>query len=163
MRRLIWVFVCCCCFFFFCLFLLFFFFNQSSPMGEMILATAWENVRSDVCSQRRLRSACASTQSDQRLHSSHEETLHSWPSKMRPVKIQFRPCEPTGWSESSLGAQVRRLSDVTVDMKTEDDLMVWWWYPLIISIIISSSSSCCCCCCFSWTVLFRNRVVCNVL
>ena len=48
------------------------------------------NVRkrpSDMCVQRRLKSAGASAQSDQSFRYPHEETLHHWQSKMRPVKI----------------------------------------------------------------------------
>ena len=48
---------------------------------------AWWNISSDMCAQRRLKSACASTQSDQSLCCPHEETLHPWLSKIRPVKI----------------------------------------------------------------------------
>ena len=46
-----------------------------------------ENLLSNMCAQGRLKSACASTQSDQSLRCPHDETLHSWISKMRPVKI----------------------------------------------------------------------------
>ena len=38
-----------------------------------------ENVPSEMCAKLRLRSACASAQSDQSLRCSHEETLHPWP------------------------------------------------------------------------------------
>ena len=38
----------------------------------------------------------------------HEETLHPWLSKIRPVKVLIRLRECAGWSESSLGAHVRR-------------------------------------------------------
>ena len=43
-----------------------------------------ENIPSDICVQRRLRSACASAQSDQSLRRPHEETLHLWISKNTP-------------------------------------------------------------------------------
>ena len=49
-----------------------------------------ENVPSDMCAQRRLRIACAFAQSDQSLRWAHEETLHTWLSKMRSVKILIR-------------------------------------------------------------------------
>ena len=39
---------------------------------------AWENVPSDMCAQRRLRSACAFAQSDLSLRCSHEEILNPW-------------------------------------------------------------------------------------
>ena len=42
------------------------------------------------------------------LRCPHEETLHPWLSKMRPVKILIRLRECAGWSESSLGAHVQR-------------------------------------------------------
>ena len=48
-----------------------------------------ENVPFDMCAQRRLKSACASAQSDQSLRYPHEETAHLWLSKMRPVKIMI--------------------------------------------------------------------------
>ena len=38
-------------------------------------AAAWQNHQNDLCAQQRLRSAWASTQSDQILHCLHEETL----------------------------------------------------------------------------------------
>ena len=36
--------------------------------------------------QRRLKSACASTQSNPNIHRQHEKTLHHWLFKMRPVR-----------------------------------------------------------------------------
>ena len=65
-------------------------------------------VHHNKCAQRRLSSACASTQFDQRLRCLYEETLHHWLSKMRPVKILIRLPECAGRSEYSLGAHVRR-------------------------------------------------------
>ena len=47
-------------------------------------------------------------QSAQRLRCPHEETLHPWLSKMRPVKIPIRLRECTGWSESSLGIHAQK-------------------------------------------------------
>ena len=41
-----------------------------------ILAATWENVPSDMCAQRRLKSACASAQTDQSLRCPQEECLH---------------------------------------------------------------------------------------
>ena len=77
--------------------------------GHSIWATLWENVPSDMCAQRRLKSACASAQSDQSLHCPHEDTFHPWLPEMRPEKILIwlRECE--GWSEISLGV-LRKLS-----------------------------------------------------
>ena len=60
-----------------------------------------------MCAQRRLKSACASAQSDQGLRYPHEETLHSWLTKMRLVKILTRLRECASWSESSMGALVK--------------------------------------------------------
>ena len=47
-------------------------------------------------------------QSDQSLRCPHEETLHPWLPKMHTVKILIRLRECAGWSETSLGAHVRR-------------------------------------------------------
>ena len=44
---------------------------------------------SKMCSQQ-FKSTCASVQSDQILRCPHEETLHPWLSKMRPVNILIR-------------------------------------------------------------------------
>ena len=66
----------------------------------------WENEPSDIYALRRHRSSCASAQSDQSFHCPHEETLHSWLSKMRPVKILIRLRKCAGWSESSLGGHI---------------------------------------------------------
>ena len=59
------------------------------------------NVPSYMCAQRRLESACASAQYI-RLSCPHEETLHHWLSKRRPVKILIKLRECTGWSKPSL-------------------------------------------------------------
>ena len=72
------------------------------------LAAMWENVPSDIKSQRRLESACSSAQSDQILCYPHEETLHPWLSKMRLVKILIRLRDCASWSGSSLGAFIQR-------------------------------------------------------
>ena len=50
----------------------------------------WENEPSDICAQRRLRSACASIQTYQSLHYPHEVILHHLLSEMRTVKILIR-------------------------------------------------------------------------
>ena len=42
----------------------------------IIWTASWETVPSDMCTQRRLRSDCASAQSDQSLHWAHREKLH---------------------------------------------------------------------------------------
>ena len=41
---------------------------KSSVPWNNIWAAAWQIQQNDICAQRRLRSACASTQSDQSLH-----------------------------------------------------------------------------------------------
>ena len=53
-------------------------------------AATSENVPSNICAQRRLKSACASAQSDLSLQCPHEETLYLWLSKLRPMKILYR-------------------------------------------------------------------------
>ena len=50
--------------------------------GDLHLNPTPENIPSDMCTQRRLKSACASAQSDQSLCSPLEETLHPWQAKM---------------------------------------------------------------------------------
>ena len=77
-----------------------------------------ENVPSDMCVRRKLKSACASAQSDQSLRRPHERTLHPWLSKMRQVKILIRLRECAVWSESSLGAPVHRYTFCRCDSIT---------------------------------------------
>ena len=77
---------------------------QLPPFSYYDVADTWENRPSDMCAQRRLKSACASAQSDQSLRYPHEDTLYPWLSKMYPVKILIRLRECAVWSESSLGA-----------------------------------------------------------
>ena len=68
----------------------------------------WENVPFHMCAQRRLKSACASAQSDQPSLSAWR-TLHPLLSKMHPVKIMIRGINaPADRSETSLGAHIRR-------------------------------------------------------
>ena len=62
------------------------------PRFPHLWAATWENVPSNMCAQRRLKSACASAQSDQSLRCPHEETLYPWLSKLRPLKILIRLC-----------------------------------------------------------------------
>ena len=64
-----------------------------------------ENIPSDMFIQRRLKSACASAQSEEGLRLPHE---YPWHPKMRPVKILISLRECAGWSESSLGSKIRR-------------------------------------------------------
>ena len=44
--------------------------------GIVIWAEAWQNQQNNMCTQRKLRSAWASAQSDQNLRCPHEETLN---------------------------------------------------------------------------------------
>ena len=48
------------------------------------------------------------------LRCPHEETLHPWLSKMRPVKTLIRLRECAGWSETSQGALIRRYVFLTL-------------------------------------------------
>ena len=73
----------------------------------LMLCACWD-VTSDTCAQRRLKLACASTQSDQSLRFPLEENLPPWLSKIRPVKSLIKLRQYAGWSASSLGAHVRR-------------------------------------------------------
>ena len=63
--------------------------------------------------QRRLKSACASAQSDQRLRCPLEGTLPHWLFKKCAQWRFWSDCANAVWSESSLGAYVRRY--------------VFWW------------------------------------
>ena len=65
-------------------------------------------IPSDMCAQRGLKSVYVSVHSLIIIGYPHEETLHPWLSKMHPVKILIRLRECAGWSESWLGAHVRR-------------------------------------------------------
>ena len=51
-----------------------------------------------MCAQRRLRSACASAQSDLSLHCPSEDALDSWLSTGFPAKIMIGLCECAGRS-----------------------------------------------------------------
>ena len=67
--------------------------NASSIIKVILLSALSEkNVSFDMFAQRRLKSACASAQSDQFSLSAwlHDETLQPWLSKMRQVKILIR-------------------------------------------------------------------------
>ena len=70
-------------------------------------AATWQNQQNDLCTQRRLRSAWASTQSDQSLHCPHEETLGPKLTTERSTAntlIRLGGCP--GWSEPLLGAHL---------------------------------------------------------
>ena len=58
--------------------------------ARKIQAATKGNVPSEMCDQRRLRSDCASAQSDQSLRCLNEESLHISLSRMRPVNILIR-------------------------------------------------------------------------
>ena len=77
-----------------------------------------ENIPSDMCVQRRLKSACTSAQSDQSLRLPHQETFQPWLSKMRAVKILIRVRNAQSdlnlhWAHISEG----RFLDVTAKIK----------------------------------------------
>ena len=76
-----------------------------------------------MCALRRLKSYCASAQSDKNLCCPHEENLHLILSKMRPVKILIRLRECAVWSESFVGAHVRRLHARAI--WSESSLSTW--------------------------------------
>ena len=78
-----------------------------SLFARRFLAATWENVPSHMCTQRKFKSICASAQSAQSLLP-HKETFYPWLSKMRPAKILISLRDCADWSESSLGAHVRR-------------------------------------------------------
>ena len=67
-----------------------------------------ENVLSDICAQRRFKSACASAHSVQSLRCPHEESLHPWLSKKHPENNLIRLRKYTGLSESLRGTNVRK-------------------------------------------------------
>ena len=69
-------------------------------------AAAWQNQQNDLCIQRRLRSAWATTQSDQSLHCPHEESLGPYLPTEHTAKTLIKLGGCPGWSESSLGMQV---------------------------------------------------------
>ena len=69
-------------------------------------AATWQNKQSDLCAQRRLRSAWASVQSDQSLRCTHEVTLGPQLPIECTAKTLIRMDGCQGWSETSLGAQI---------------------------------------------------------
>ena len=84
-----------------------------------------KNIPFDMRAHWRLISACASAQSDPSLLCPHEDTLYSWLSKMRPVKLLIRLCECTGWYESSLGAYVRRYLTAEFDQALKNTMTLF--------------------------------------
>ena len=71
-------------------------------------AVNWKNIPSAMCAQWRLKPSCTSAHTGKSLCGPHQETLHPKRSKMCPVKILIGLRECAVWSESSLGAHVRR-------------------------------------------------------
>ena len=59
-------------------------------VSRNIWTATWDNMLSDICVQRRLKQACTSLQSDQRVCCPHKETLHPVLSKMCSVNILIR-------------------------------------------------------------------------
>ena len=71
-----------------------------------ILVAEWPKQQNDLCAQWRIRSAWASAQTDQSLHSPHEETMDPCLPIEHTAKTLIRLGGLPGWSESSVGAQV---------------------------------------------------------
>ena len=73
-----------------------------------------------MCAQRRLKSVCASAQSDQCPRCLHEDASHHWLSKVHPVKIPIRlhPSKHTASQERrySVAATSRRCSDIVTTL-----------------------------------------------
>ena len=69
-------------------------------------ATAWQNHQNDLCTQRRLRSAWASAQSDQSQRCPPEAKVGPKLPIERTAKTLIRLGGWPGWSESSLGTKV---------------------------------------------------------
>ena len=72
---------------------------------KIIWAASWQNQQNGMCTQRRLRSAWASAQSDQSLRCPHDESLGPQLPIEHTAKTLIRLGEAPGWSEYSLGAQ----------------------------------------------------------
>ena len=81
--------------------------NEGS-LYKIVWATTWENVTSHMFAHRRLKSGCASAQSDHNLRCPREETLLLWLSERRPVKILIRLRACAVWSEFSLSTDIGR-------------------------------------------------------
>ena len=79
-------------------------FDDFKMIVHTIWATSWQNQRNGMCAHRRLRSAWASTQSDQSLRCPHEESLGPYLPTKCTAKTLIRLGGCPGWSESSLGA-----------------------------------------------------------
>ena len=69
-------------------------------------ATAWQDQQNDLCAQRKLRSAWASSQSDQSQRCSPEAKLGPKLPTERTAKTLIRLGGCPGWSESLLGTKV---------------------------------------------------------
>ena len=80
----------------------------ASTFGRFVFkwATARLTQQNDMCTQRRLRSAWASTQSAQSLRCPHEDTLSPKLPIECTAKTLIRMGKCSGWSASSLGTQV---------------------------------------------------------
>ena len=61
-----------------------------------------------ICAPTKTQIILRSPESDQNLRCPFQETLHPWLSKTRPAKILIRLRECAVWSESSLGAHIRK-------------------------------------------------------
>ena len=74
---------------------------------NIMWASTWQNQQNGMCIQRRLRSAWASTQSDQPCRCPHEESFdpNSYPLSAQLIRLGGCP----HWSESPLGANATLL------------------------------------------------------
>ena len=77
-----------------------------SIQGLPLSATSWQNQQNGMCTQRRLRSAWASAQSDQSLCSAFHGKLRIQPFFMRTARTLIGLGGCPVWSESSFGAQI---------------------------------------------------------
>ena len=85
-----------------------------------------------LCTQRRLRSAWASTQSDQSLCCPHEESLGPYLPIERTVKTLIRLGGCPSWSESSLGTNASLLvlsqSGSDLSLRWAQMPVCWFWH-----------------------------------
>ena len=77
--------------------------NEKKKMKKKWDAS-WQNQHTDMCAQRRLRSAWASAQSDQSLRFALNGQLKTQAFFMRTAKTLIRLGGCTSWAESSMGA-----------------------------------------------------------
>ena len=89
--------------------------NHLSSAIKGVLNTR-ENVPSDVCAQRRLKSACTSAQSDQRL---------CWPSRSNFTSLAFQTTPRRFWSGPSCSKLTRSLVNDSLKFTSSDTQICW--------------------------------------